>query len=176
MRGSLSSSFNPFRGIDSAMAGWAPRTAAVGCGSGAAVAADSRRALSLSIARSLDSPDVKLPARGHRTSAPPHASRATRRGLRSQLLQTAGRDPLGVVWAGQRPGALDSGGKWAGQAVRGVASGEEGGGERFGFPDGPLGSPEDRRAWPRLGSADGRGGAVSHAPSGREGKVPGAGA
>lgn len=149
--------------------GWAPRTAAtaVGCGSGAAVAAASRRTLSLALfTRSLDSPDVKLPAGGHRSSAPPHASRATRRGLRSQLLQTAGRDPVGVVWAGQRPGASDSAGGVGGTGRGGAASGEEGGGERFGFPNGPLQSPEDRGAWPRLGSADWRGGAVSHAPRG----------
>lgn len=150
--------------------GWAPRTAAtaVGCGSGAAVAAASRRTLSLALfTRSLDSPDVKLPAGGHRSSAPPHASRATRRGLRSQLLQTAGRDPVGGVWAGQRPGASDSAGGVGGTGRGGAASGEEGGGERFGFLDGPLRSPEDRGAWPRLDSADWRGGAVSHAPRGR---------
>lgn len=96
---------------------------------------------SLSLARSLDSPDVKLPARGHRTSAPPHASRATRRGLRSQLLQTAGRDPLGVVWAGQRPGALDSAGEVGGTSREGRGLGRRRRGRAVWLPRRTTGEP-----------------------------------
>lgn len=109
MRGSLSSSFSPFRGIDSAMASWAGlrgrrlRLWLRGC-SGCGF---------LPLARWLAGSLAHWTVRASscpwlRSSAPPHASRATLRGLRSLPLQTAGRSPVGVAWAEQWPRAIGS--------------------------------------------------------------------
>lgn len=114
MRGSLSSSFSPFRGIDSAMAGWAGHRGpwlwlwlrgCCGCGF---------PPLAHSLACSFAGQSRRLAARGLRSSAPPHASRATLRGLRSRPLQTAGRSPMGGAWAEQWPGSCRGGGEMGG--------------------------------------------------------------
>lgn len=171
MRGSLSSSFNPFRGIDSAMAGWAGfrgrrlRQLAVAPG---LLWLPPPAALSRSLS-SLARWTVPT------SSCPPAATDPQHRLTpRARLGGGCGPSyfkPLGGTrWAwcgrGSGPAPRTRRGEWAGQAVGARPRARKEGGERFGFPNGPLQSPEDRGAWPRLGSADWRGGAVSHAPRG----------
>lgn len=82
--------------------GWAPRTAA-------AAVAPGLLWLRVPTAGSLAHWTVRASSCPWlRSSAPPHASRATLRGLRSLPLQTAGRSPVGVAWAEQWPSAIGS--------------------------------------------------------------------
>lgn len=118
--------------------GWAPRTAA-------AAAAPGLLWLRVPAApRSLAGQSWRLAARGLRSSAPPHASRATRRGLRSQPLQTAGRSPVGGAGRGGAPaGALGScgGNGRDGARGRGLRRGRRG--SALPRADRPLRSLED---------------------------------
>lgn len=106
--------------------GWAPRTAAAAVAPGLLWL---RVPAAGSLAGSLAHWTVRASSCPWlRSSAPPHASRATLRGLRSLALQTAGRSPVGVAWAEQWPSAIGScGGREMGRPEpEGVTSREDG--------------------------------------------------